>query len=238
MNIFARELAKVLANHGFELNRLYSIKSRDISIPPSKVQRLIRSLKEAITVTLNSNELEMLQQEVPFDEDGEEMRRLRAALLAETVQRLLAGRMATNDAAFQIAEMTLQFLLCKDNEDIQRVRDRVLEEVRGGFFVPNLEREVKREVSLSSNTGDRDQLIESAMDAATESYELGTLWLEVACDTADRGLRQGYLAQALALLNRARDLAINAASITHNTPQQYELLRLIDITQRQCKLLD
>src|SRR5436305_15101798 len=108
MNIFARELALILAAHGKELSSLFSIHSSDVTIHPSTVTRLKRSLKEPITVLLNAEQLSMLEEQLSLTD--QEMRRLRAALLAETVHRVLAGRMAISGAE-ELANVLYHMLL-------------------------------------------------------------------------------------------------------------------------------
>lgn len=91
MNIFARELVLILDGHGKQLSNLYGLRLPDpyrpgqtIQIAPNKVTRLIRSLTEDITATLNAEELDALKGWAGLSD--EEMRRLRAAAKARKAQ--------------------------------------------------------------------------------------------------------------------------------------------------------
>jgi hypothetical protein len=98
MNIFACEVANLLAAHGKVLGSLYTLHSTTYQLPPNKVTRLKRSLEEDITATLNAEELELVGEWLELDPEGEEIRRLRAALVAESVRHLLGGRMNRDQA--------------------------------------------------------------------------------------------------------------------------------------------
>lgn len=240
MNIFARELVLILGAHDKELSNLFRLPVQRSyvgdpeTIPPSKVTRLKRSLSEDITATLNADELDALQDWVPLDEDGEEMRRLRAALVAEAVRFLLAGRVSQQQAT-ALGEVTLALLLGTDERQFATLRDQLLDSVRGvrgGVHGGgSVERAALRGV-LDDRAGNEGQVdaaptddeVERALDPAMEAYEQGTLWLEVARDTTDRGARRGYVALAESLLTRARELAEKAPNVAQGTPQQTDLL--------------
>src|SRR5205085_6784701 len=70
----------------------------------------------------------MLEEQLSLTD--QEMRRLRAALLAETVHRVLAGRMAISGAE-ELANVLYHMLLDTDSSQMQDLRDRLLEETRG-----------------------------------------------------------------------------------------------------------
>ncbi len=219
MNIFARELTQVLAEHDKELSSLYSIKSEVLAIHPGKVTRLKRSLVRDQTATLNADELELLRQRIPLTEV--ELRRLRAALVAEIVRYMLSGRMEV-DHAEQVAELTFELLVAEDGGQMSALRDTVLEQIRTG--------------STGEASGAEDP-IERALEAATNEYAAGTLWLEMARDTRERSARLGFLAQAESLLMHARMLAAYPASVALNSAQQAELLQLIDVALAEIELL-
>ncbi len=230
MNIFARELALVLAAHGKELSSLFSIHSPDIAIHPSTVTRLKRSLLEPITVLLNAEQLSMLQEQLSLTD--EEMRRLRAALLSETVHRVLAGRMAV-DAAAELAEVLFQMLLNTNSDQMQDLRDRLLEETRG---MRDMLRGVLDEVS-SPPLNANEESISALLEPAAETYHQGLLWLELARTAPDHLAQRGYSAHAGALLTAAHDLALHAPSQALNTPQQSEWLTLIEAALEDVDLL-
>ncbi len=210
MNIFARELVSILGQHGKELSNLFGLRNRQFQILPSKVTRLKRSLSEDITATLSSDELELLQEWVPLDEAGLEMRRLRAALVAETIHRLLAGRMDRTSAQ-QVGELVLALLLAKTGDEAMQMNETILQNVRGslGDLAPsNMADGTIRGITgerllpggeLGDGTAERIQYV---LDPAAETYAQGTLWLEVARNTESRSEQVGYLALASTLLHR------------------------------------
>ncbi len=230
MNIFARELALILAEHNKGLSSLFSIHSSDVTIHSSKVTRLKRSLKEPITALLNAEELAMLQERIPLTD--EEMRRLRAALLAETVHRVLAGRMSVDDAA-DVGDFLFQMLLHTDSTQMQDLRDRLLEETRGTY--ETLRGIIDEAPSPPSNP--TEAYISTLLEPVAETYHQGVLWLELAHATPDHLAEQGYVAHARALLAAAHDLALHPPSQALNTAQQSEWLALIKAALEDCALL-
>lgn len=229
MNIFARELAEVLADNGKRLGSLYGLHSDTYRIMPNKVRRLQRSLTQDITATLNAEELELLAEWLGLDSDGEEIRRLRAALVAESVRYLLSGRM-DRDQALSLGEITFQLLLGQESEEFLSLRDRLLEGVRGGFPLEQdggdaLWSVTNENYKLDNSWNDQ---VEQALEPAVETYEQGALWLEVARDTKDREMQLGYVAQAQTLLDRARDLAIHSPAITQDAAEQRVWLSIIE----------
>jgi len=230
MNIFARELALILAAHDKELSSLFSLHSPDVAIHPSTVTRLKRSLKEPITVLLNADQLSMLKERLALTD--EEMRRLRAALLAETVHRVLAGRMAVGTAA-ELADILFQMLLNTDSTQMQDLRDRLLEETRG---MRDRLRGVLDEMT-SPPFRANEESISALLEPAAETYYQGLLWLELARTAPDYLAQRGYSAHARVLLAAAHDLALHAPSQALNTPQQSEWLILIEAALEDADLL-
>jgi len=106
-NLFARELEDVLSAHGLRLGQL---DDREIVLHREKVRRLQQSLKRSGHFpTLNPDEMDRLFQIVPLT--TEEQVRLRAALLATAIERILMDRidphaalMGANDAFAIILE--------------------------------------------------------------------------------------------------------------------------------------
>jgi hypothetical protein len=219
MNIFARELTEVLATHDKELSSLYTLKSPTQVIHPGKVSRLKRSLRDGTSASLNAEELELVRNTVRLSD--EEMYRLRAALVAETVRYMLEGRMMIVHAA-QVAELTFQLLVTPEGMQMKALRDRVLDQIRGSATDTDA-------TAITPVTDDSvtDDPVEQALEAATQEYEASTLWLELARDTPQRSARRGYLGQASTLLLHARTLAEHPATLALNTPAQRALLDLI-----------
>jgi hypothetical protein len=214
MNIFARELTEVLATHDKELSSLYTLKSPTQVIHPGKVSRLKRSLRDGTSASLNAEELELVRNTVRLSD--EEMYRLRAALVAETVRYMLEGRMMIAHAA-QVAELTFQLLVTPEGMQMKALRDRVLDQIRGSAT----------DTDATTITPVTDDPVEQALEAATQEYEASILWLELARDTPQRTARRGYLGQASTLLIHARTLAEQPATLALNTPAQHALLDLI-----------
>lgn len=265
MNIFARELVALLGEHKKELGSLYGLHSRTYRLLPSKVTRLKRSLTENITATLNADDLELLVKWLKLNSDGEEILRLRAALLAEMIRHLLGGRMNVA-VADELGEVAFQVFIGRDPKLFLVQRAELLGEMRGlaNEQHPRLELEDEEDIlrglddepvlrdlgdSLRGRLDDEQEAevvswgltdresdqagfaaspIEPALEAAVEAYEQGALWLEIARDTRDPGISQGYLAQAHGLLHRARNLA--AVAPTPKTEQEQEWLTVIGAT--------
>jgi hypothetical protein len=238
MNIFARELAKLLADHGKVLGSLYGLHSATHQLFPNKVTRLKRSLEQNITATLSAEELELVAGWLRWDLAGAEIRRLRAALVAESVRHLLGGRM-NRDQALKLGEMTFQLLLDQEPEEFLTLREELLAGIRGGVPSEQHERGTLDVVLRggSQSTDLEASEIEQALEPAGQPYEQGALWLEVARETSDPGLRLGYLAQACTLLALARDLATNAPTIASGTMQQQEWLSIMEAALDEAALL-
>src|SRR5579863_6066245 len=116
-NIFARELQAILNAHNKNLSSLFGLRVPDPRAPtdpgkrigPSKVTQLKDSLLDGSTATLNEHELQALQDWVPLDKEGKQLRCLRAALVAEGVRYLLAGRMRAEEA-YEVSDLIFQIL--------------------------------------------------------------------------------------------------------------------------------
>lgn len=231
MNIFARELKELLEDNGKGLGSLYGLHSDTYRIMPNKVRRIQRSLTQDITATLNTEELDLLAEWLDLDPTGEEIRRLRAALVAESVRHLLSGRI-NRDQALSLGEITFELLLGQESEEFLSLRDRLLEGVRGGLPWGQSEVDALWDVTEENDKFDHswDDQIEQALEPAVETYEQGALWLEVARDTSDYEMQRGYIAQAQALLNRAHDLANHSPAITQGTREQSAWLSIIEVS--------
>lgn len=234
MNIFVRELILILAAHEKKLSSLYSFHSSNIAIHQEKVRRLQRTLEGPLkesSFTLNGEEIAMLQEQVPLTD--EEVRRLRAALLAESVRRLLTqpGRVSI-DTAEELANIAFQMLLSTEGEQMQNLRDQLLEQVRS---MQEALRDVIEEEAISSDVG--EEQVSTLLEPAAEAYYQGVLWLELARARPDWLSRRGYAAHAKALLEAARDLARYAPSRALNTPEQATWLTLIEAALEDVSLL-
>lgn len=244
MNIFAKELATILDSHGKTLSSLYGLRIRDsydgatfYQIRPHKVTRLLKSLTKDMTATLNADELEALQEWVPLDLAGQEMRRLRAALVAEGVRHLLAGRMST-DQASELGSHTLAMLL--DEADRYDVVDRVrgLENTAFSdrYDIPRAATSIVSYPELTP-IDDVAETIEPALEPAIEAYEQGDLWLEIARRTLDPNTRLGLAGMSMSLLTHARDLLARTSGNAPDTSQRGEWLMIIETALREASVL-
>ncbi len=92
-NIFARELQNVLRRHNLDLSRL----DDRVGIHPEKVRRLVQSISGPKSFpVLNVEEMDQLIAILNLSED--EIIRLRAAVLAASVERTLMDRINQDDA--------------------------------------------------------------------------------------------------------------------------------------------
>lgn len=103
-NIFARELADILAKRGLRLGHL----NDRAGIHPQKVSRLQRSLREPKFNMLSPEDLETIER--TFDLTNEEVLRLRAAILATAIEVTLMNRISSLDA-FMAAQQIFPTLL-------------------------------------------------------------------------------------------------------------------------------
>jgi hypothetical protein len=248
MNIFAKELVSVLGAHGKELSSLFSLKVTDgygveRRLLPSKVTRLKRSLTEDLMATLNPDELDVLEDWAGLT--PQEVERLRAALVAEAVRYLLAGRIAP-DQAVLLGETALQLLTTQNPADIQTLRQQLLDSTRGvreawehaPAVVRGLsERPEDAQTSVANGQESVDARVEQALDPAYAALEEGSLWLGVARGTSDRRQRAGYAAQAAALLQRAQTSAKQASGAAQGTAAQQELLDAIAAVLREAEAI-
>lgn len=244
MNIFAQELEKILRTHGKDLSSLFSLRVLDLHsgssrpIAPNKVVRLKRSLTLDMTATLNSEELEALQAWAPLNAEGQEVRRLRAALVAEGVHHLLAGRMPA-EQAYHLGLLTLFALLDEEAHATTLWREAVWDQVRD--FLDDALKEGISDTDEGqhgvvggspaalpvAHPEHEDSPRVRALEPVAESYETGMLWLAIALDTSEPGARLGYLALATSQLEHARELAVTPPSLAVDTPEQAEWLAVI-----------
>jgi hypothetical protein len=92
-NLFARELEDILTDHGLRLEHL----DDRVGIHREKVRRLIHSLRTPQSFpVLDPDEMEQVQQ--AFLLSDEEFLRLRAALLATSIEKTLMDRISQDDA--------------------------------------------------------------------------------------------------------------------------------------------
>ncbi len=231
MNIFARELVRILGSHGKELGSLFSLRVRDSytgvarQIVPGKITRLKRSLTENITATLNAGELDALQAFVPLDREGKELRRLHAALVAEAVRSLLSGRIEVKQAN-DLGDIVLALMTEEDGAKLAALRDALLKPT-GGVRGLDMQDPLILRGSRDSGepvSGSAEERIEQALDDGAEAYSQGALWLEVARGARDETARLGYAAQAANLFRQARDLIRDAPTAAQGTPQQRDWL--------------
>lgn len=220
MNIFARELQDVLSSHHWALNQLYA---PIFTINPARVSALIRSLERYQTVTLNPTQLEIMQREIPFDKDGEDLRRLRAAIIAEGIQFILAKRIAVQDA-LHVAELALSLLLTRDIAEMVKAREGVISHTRGALDM----------VAMAANTQAQP---EDEIAYLIDLYEEGMLYLELARQQDENLLAKGYAMQAEILLTYARAEALDLEPILASAHDGQGLLAAIEAGLQAANLL-
>lgn len=105
-NLFARELEDILTAHGLRLGQLDD--RPDLSIHREKIRRLQQSLLMPKSFpVLNPQEIDLLVE--TFELSQEEHVRLRAALLATAIERMLMGRIDLDNAL--LASEQIQMIL-------------------------------------------------------------------------------------------------------------------------------
>ena len=188
-NIFARELQDIMQARG---NELGVIDDRT-AIHREKVRRLQRSLLTPKRFPLLSpHDLDMLIH--VFGLTGDEVIRLRAAILATSVEATLMGRIAQRDAlraAEQVFEITLESL---------RVEDHALQVVRTG-------NEYAAQTPVDSDSGPL------ALESALAAIDWGILSMHLAMQSNSYTQRMAYLQQARASF----DFALQEIDATEDT---------------------
>ncbi len=112
-NLFARELENILVAHKLSMSQLES----DIGIPREKVRRIAQSLHMPKSLpVLDHEEMKLVEQKLQLSQ--EEVRRLRASLLAISIQKTLAYRMS-RDSALLVAEQAFPVILQALGEQAQ-----------------------------------------------------------------------------------------------------------------------
>jgi hypothetical protein len=227
-NIFAEQLVEVLGEHDKELSNLFGLHNDDVEIYPGTVVRLKRSLSRDITATLNTAQIDLVQEK--FDLTDDEVRRLRAALVAEAVRHML-GTVRYMDAAvaYQLGMVMLRLLTSDDPAQMEAACSHLLSEMRGAVERDEDDDDAQRGDLADTPPPDApmDERISAALDAAEEAYFQGMLWSELARASKSRAARAGLAAQARDWLARARSLADAPPSVALGTPQQAALLRAI-----------
>jgi hypothetical protein len=219
MNIFARELALLMRDQG-GLGHLYAA---EFDLPPNKVTRLRRSLTEDITALLNAEQLEHVATVLGLSAPQRE--RLNAALLAETIHRLLAGRTDRDDAQL-VADLVFDLLTTQQTSELDALRQRILSQTRDAL------RGIDTAPEPVPVTGER---IAAAFEHAAELTDRALLVLALAAHEDDE--RAGYVAQARALLGQARRLAQYPPTFAMNTDEQRQILAGIADAEREADRL-
>jgi hypothetical protein len=177
-NIFARELQDIMWRRNQEL----SIIDNRTPIHPEKIRRLQKSLKSPKRFPLlNPDDLDILIKAFTLTED--EVIRLRAAILATSVEATLMGRIPPQDAlqaAERVFEITVRSL---------RTNDRDFNAVRHYGELPS-----------PQETSD-EALID--LEPALAAIDWATLSMHLATLTHGYAQRLAYLQQARAAFNYA-----------------------------------
>ena len=143
-NLFARELEDILAEHQCTVGQL----GDRVGIHREKVRRLTQSLliPKSFPV-LNTDEMEAVSEKLHLSYT--EMMRLRAAVLATSIERVLMDRISPPDA-LTAAEQLLPFIIKAMLEQIKSIT---------GMGT------IRREDTISSDYDENDLALESAIEA-------------------------------------------------------------------------
>ena len=199
MCIFAHRLSEILEARGKRIGSLHTVvvgtrRNLPYGIPPLQIIRLKRAASGDCTmsVTLSPEQLEAVR--IKFDLDEEEMRQLKAALLAESQLRLLLGRIP-GDRAVRMANGLFQMLLDADTETLTAY-DVDWDEMRGEIDDETLE-------ELSSPLGMLEQRFHKESEPVAQAYDEAVLGLDRAYAENDRARKRLYAGLALSLLAHA-----------------------------------
>jgi hypothetical protein len=148
-NLFARELEDILLAHGKHLGDL---DDQTEDIHREKVRRLQRSLlKPKSFPVLNPEEIELIVEKFGLSE--EERVRLRAAILATAIERVLMDRIDPDDALLASEQIAT---ILRDSLLAQFGRDSVMDTIRGDSS------------SIEDTKGERSvKRVQQALDDAT-----------------------------------------------------------------------
>lgn len=227
MCIFARQLRIVLHQHNRHLGSLYTVRMGDRLIHPKQIERLKRAADGdcSKSVTLNPQEIEAIERTFALTTD--DIRRLRAALIAEALYRLVLGRIAP-DKALELSELLFGALFKLDDAAMAEWRAVTLDEVRSHPALPEEKPAVPALI---------EQQIEEGLEPAIGAYEEGILWLNAAHDAIDDMRRRGFALLAASLLNDAKELIDYPLNIVEGTPQQADWREVVAVALNDARLL-
>ncbi len=144
-NLFARELEDILADHQYTIGQL---DDWGVGIHREKVRRLKQSLLMPKNFpVLNTEEMEAISEKLQLSDA--EIMRLRAAILATSIERILMDRISPHDALVA-AEQMLPLISKAMQEQINSIT---------GMGA------IRREDTISSDYDENDLALESAVEA-------------------------------------------------------------------------
>jgi hypothetical protein len=227
MAIFAKQLQYVLKQHGKDFGQLYNIRveadgydGRPVSAEKIKHLRLAVQGSYKKSVTLNPAELAAIQEAFSFS--PEEIRRLRAALAAESIRRFLLDRIDL-DKAIVVGEALFQLLFDADDSAFIALRRRMISNIRDD----------EPDSGVAAVEQDSAQSISENLEQAIEIYEDALLWFDTAHITQSHPLRLGYLAMVTSLLTTASDLLNYIPCSAYDAAQQAEWRQIVAQTQQE-----
>ena len=237
MCIFARRLSEILDARDKRIGSLHTVvvgtrRNLPYGIPPLQIIRLKRAASGdcTISVTLSPEQLEAVR--IKFDLDEEEMRQLKAALLAESQLRLLLGRIPA-DRAVRMATAIFHMLLDARTLD---AFDVDLDEVRGGIDDDSL-------ADLSEPLALLEQRFHRELEPVGQVYDEAVLWLDRAYVENEATRKRMYAEQASLLLTYVGTLVarlslpVEAAPLVDAWNGYIEQMRLevVELEQRQAE---
>lgn len=210
MCIFAKQLRIVMHKHDKTLGSLYSVRIGERVIHPVQIERLkqVADGDCSKSVTLNPDEIDAIEQEFTFD--AEDTLRIRAALVAESLYRLLVARIAP-DKALELSEFLFEALFQPNNAALIQLQTQIIDGVRDVPTLPDEEPAARAPV---------ERQIEEGLEPAINAYEEGVLWLNAAYSAADDMRRRGFAMLAASLLQDASELIAYPPGIAEGTIQQ------------------
>jgi len=177
-NLFARELEAVLAGRGIRLAALHE----EMTIFPDKVRRLHQSLYTPHSFPiLNEDEMERLVQTRHLS--NEEILRLKAALLATSVEAMLIEYINPENA-LQAAEAITPLLFAALQEKDAEANDAGTK-IKGDLFLG------------------RDDTVDNDLEEACTSFDRAEMLLHLSSSATSQEERVEYARRALQLFEKA-----------------------------------
>jgi hypothetical protein len=226
-NLFARELQAILKakDPGLRLGHLDDRGDEGKRIHPEKVARLQRSLETpGQFYTLNVDELENVIQTFDLEQDR---LKLRAAILATDVERLLYNQGMTGVGALKAAEKVMPAIL----EVLQDISTS--QELVGAF------RDAGSEKGGMTMEEAQDAVLDSILESALQAIDRGILALHLVTHAQSRVEREGQAQEALSAFASALLQLHGTTQRIHADPTflpaQAHVLERVEVWRREAE---